>query len=476
MSNMTSARRPALLFSSLCLCASVVSPAFADVDAAKVRELRDAVAPSLVPVQYTYDGEVGRQELTGLGTVVSDDGLVAVSIYFTPQQVPDSQLKDFKIIIPGQGDADERKLDAVFQGRDERSELAFVKVAADAAGEYDWRPVTLSDESVQAGEQLVSVGRLPEYAGYLPYVTEPVVSAVLRGPVPQVLVTGDGLAAVGSVVLNTAGEVVGLVHFQQGQVPLLNLPNDAMDAQTDPPRFYVPASFYELGIGNPPTPDQPLQISDLGVRQSTGLNKDVAAYYGVEGKPAVQVGDVIKGSAADRAGVKSGDVIVSYNGEPLERGDQPDELPQILGRTIERTPVGTEITLGVLRGKDEPVEDVKVTLAERPTPANKSERFFAEDLGFTARQPAFEDYYDRKLDPETTQGLVVAFVKRDGNADTGGLRPGDFVQQLNQQPVETLEGFKEQYEAFREERPREAVVLEVLRGVNTQIVRIEPPQ
>ena len=458
---------------SLCLCATLASPARAEFDAAKVRELRDKVAPALLPVTYTYDGEIGRRELTGLGTVVSKDGLIAVSLYFTPEQFADSQLTDFKITLPGD---EEKKLDAVFQGRDERSELAFVKVAADQAKDYDWRPVELSDEPVQVGQPLLSVGRLPEYAGYLPYVTEPIVSATLRGPVPQVMVSGAGLGSVGSVVLNEAGQVVGLVHFQQGQPPLLNLPNDAMDGVTDPPRFYVPASFYELGIGDPPTPDTPLKVSDLGIRQSTGLTPDVAEYYGIKGRPAVQVGDVIKGSPAGEAGIKSGDVIVTLDGKPLERGDQPDELPQILGRTLTRMPVGTEVTLGLLRAKGEPVEDVTVTLGERPKSSSTSERFFAEDLGFTAREPVFEDYYDRKLDPGETKGVVVAFVKRDGNAGTGGLNAGDLITQLNQTPVETLEGFKTQYEDFRKSNPRDAVVLQVLRGVNTQIVRIEPPQ
>lgn len=462
-----------LSLSSLCLCASVASPASAELDAAAVRALRDAAAPSLLPVEYTYDGEIGRQVLTGLGAVVGDDGLLAVSVNFTPEGLPDAQLTEFKVILPGDA---ERKLDAVFQGRDERGELAFVKVAADEADEYEWRPLTLAAEPAEVGQSVVGVGLLPKYAGYKPYVTVPTVSATLRGPVPQVLVDGAGLASVGSVVLNEAGEVVGMVHLQEGQTALLNLPKDSMDAVIDPPRMFIPSSFVRATIESPPTPEAPARIADLGIRASSGLTDEVADYYGLKGRPAVQVGDVIADTAAERAGLKSGDVIVTLDGEPIERGDLPNELPDLLDRAVARRAVGSDVTLGVVRERGKPPEDVTVTLAERPRAANLAERFHAEDLGFTAREAVFQDYYERKLDPKQTDGVIVAYVKRDGNAATGGLQPGDLIQQVNQAKVEGVGPFKEQYQAFREQSPEEAVVLEVLRGVNTQIVRIEPPQ
>jgi len=61
-------------------------------------------------------------------------------------------------------------------------------------------------------------------------------------------------------------------------------------------------------------------------------------------------------------------------------------------------------------------------------------------------------------------------------AESGKLQVQDMITKLNQTPVENVDQFKSQYEAFRKDHAREAVVLEVLRGVNTQVVRIEPPQ
>src|SRR4051812_245939 len=98
----------------------------ADVDPKVARELYDRVAPSLVVVQYTYDGELGRRDIDGTGVVVSDDGLIVCSATLTPSSLPDEQMKDFKIVVPG-ADGDETELNATFLGRDERCNLSFIR-------------------------------------------------------------------------------------------------------------------------------------------------------------------------------------------------------------------------------------------------------------------------------------------------------------------------------------------------------------
>src|SRR5690349_19076705 len=89
--------------------ASAVTPDAAD------KLLKD-VTPSLVAVQYTYEGELGRRDFVGAGLVVSEDGLVMTSISLMPPMLPDEQMKEFKIVIPGD---DLNEIDAQFVGRDE---------------------------------------------------------------------------------------------------------------------------------------------------------------------------------------------------------------------------------------------------------------------------------------------------------------------------------------------------------------------
>ena len=67
----------------------------------EAQKLYQRVTPALVAVQYTIDGEFGRREFIGQGIVIKEDGTVMVSLALFPIQIPDEQMKDFKIIIPG---------------------------------------------------------------------------------------------------------------------------------------------------------------------------------------------------------------------------------------------------------------------------------------------------------------------------------------------------------------------------------------
>ncbi|WP_428939231.1 PDZ domain-containing protein [Fontivita pretiosa] len=453
------------------------------VDPQLIRDIHERATPSLVVVQYTYEGELGRRELHAAGIVVGDDGLVIASGTFTPVQIPDEQMTEFKIIIPGD---DQTEIDADFLGRDDRTNIAFIKARPEqpspstqstqpATAPRAWTPLRFEDVALAVGEPVICVGLLPKDAGYRSYVTAASVSALLRGPVPQVLVSGEGLCAVGSPVFDGHGRAVGIVHAQENQSPFLNDPREPMAPVFTPPRLFVPASDFLLSLNDPPVKGQPLKYPHIGVAQLSGLKKEVAEYFGLENQPAVQVGDVISGFPADKAGLKRGDIIVKVNGQPLERGDDPDETPLIMTRKIARMKVGQDVTFTVVRGRGQPPREITVTLEERPMQANKAKRFFAEDLGFTARQIVFEDTYVRRL-PSDTRGVVVALVKPNSSAQTAKLQHGDLITRLNQSTIESLDDFKSQYQTFRKEQPREAVVLEVLRGVNTQIIRIEPPQ
>jgi serine protease Do len=456
------------LLLGVALRASAISP-----DAAQ--KLVKEVTPSLVAVQYTYDGELGRRDFVGAGLVVGEDGTIITSITLTPQLLPDVQMKDFKIIIPG----DELKeIDATFVGRDERSNLTFIRANKEKGKDsMHWAPIKFEDIPVKIGDEILSVGMLGKTASYQSYFTRSLVSANLRGETRHVLVTPEGLAAVGSPVFNADGKAIGWVTMQAGQMITLNDPNPQNQLQGvyAPPRMFVPTNEFSLSLKDPPVAGQPLKLPWLGVAQMTGLKKEVADFFGLTGQVAVQVGDVIKGTPADKAGLKSGNIIVKMNGKPLERGDEPDEAAMILMKQVKRMKVGTQVTFSIIDEPNKAPTEIKVTLAERPKEENQAERFYAEDLGFTAREIVFQDTYRRKL-PADQKGVVIALVKPAGAAQAGKLERGDLITKLNQTPITDVDQFKKVYQAFRKEKPREAVVLEAVRGGNDEIIRLEPPQ
>jgi S1-C subfamily serine protease len=451
------------------LRASAISPEAA-------QKLVKEVTPSLVAVQYTYDGELGRRDFVGAGLVVGEDGLVITSITFTPQLLPDVQMKDFKIIIPGD---DLTEIDATFVGRDERSNLTFIRAnpSKDQKQSRHWKPVKFEDIPVKIGDEILSVGMLGKTASYQSYFTRSLVSANLRGETRHVLVTPEGLAAVGSPVFNDEGKAIGWVTMQAGQIITLNDPNPQNQLQGvyAPPRMFVPTREFSLSLKDPPVAGQPLKLPWLGVAEMSGLKKEVADYFGLTGQVGVQVGDVIKETPADKAGIKPRDVIVKMNGKQLERGDEPDEAAMILMKKVREMKVGDEVTLSIVNEPNQAPKQVKVKLAERPKQENQAKRFYDEKMGFTAREIVFEDTYRRKL-PADQKGVIVALVKPAGAAQAGKLQRGDLITKLNQTPITDIDQFKKVYQEFRKEKPREAVVLEAVRGGNDEIIRLEPPQ
>jgi serine protease Do len=379
-------------------------------------------------------------------------------------------MKDFKIIIPKQTE-DNEEIEAVFQGRDERANVAFVRPKEPRKFE----PVKFVDKPIGIGDRVMSLGMLPEGAGFRTYLTQAAVAATLRGETPQILVSSGGLGSLGAPVFNAAGEAIGYVNIQPGTTPFLNDTQNALDSVIQPPKFFVPAKDFLQSLEDAPVAGQPLKLPWMGIPQLNGLKEDVAEFFGLKNQPAVEVGDIIPNTPAAKAGLQQGWIIVKVNGQPLERGDRPEELPMILRKKILRMKVGDKVTLSVLTAKDQPLKDVEVTLEEQPERPNTADRYWAEDLGFSVREIVFFDLYVRKL-PQETKGVIVGLIRPQAAAQNAGLQMNDLITEMNREPVTDVKQFQEAYEKFREASPNEAVVLVVIRDARTETVRIEPPR
>ena len=117
-----------------------------------------------------------------------------------------------------------------------------------------------------------------------------------------------------------------------------------------------------------------------------------------------------------------------------------------------------------------------MTLEERPKNQRELRRFWADDLGFSTRDIAFEDTYSRKQAADL-KGVVVALLKREGSAAAARLEMGDIITSLNGNLVTNLDQFEADYKALRKDKSKEPIVLVVLKpDATTQTIKIEPPQ
>jgi len=156
----------------------------------------------------------------------------------------------------------------------------------------------------------------------------------------------------------------------------------AMVAQARP-RIIVPSPRVQVFPRN--GMDLPFQIqtysSVLGV-QTESLTRQLGEYFGVKDGEGVLVRSVEKGSAADKAGLKAGDVIVKADNEKLT--DRSD-----LSHILRNHRSGGKMTLQVMRDKHE--QTFTVTLPDRGLRDSSFLNFDTEEL--QASLGAMEDAF-----------------------------------------------------------------------------------
>ena len=240
--------------------------------------------------------------------------------------------------------ADERELEAQVVGRDARTDVALLRLRE--RGQYPTARLGDSD-ALRVGEWVVAIGNP---FGLEQTVTAGIVSAKGRvigaGPYDDFIQTDAAInpGNSGGPLFNTQGEVVGInsaIFSQSGgsvgigfAIPI-NLVRELLPQLKDKGR--VSRGWLGLAIA-PVTPDL--------ARRLNRPTRDGAV-----------VGEVTPGGPAARSGVRTGDVIVAFQGRALRRAD---ELPRLTAKTA----MGSEVVLTLLRGGQEMA--VKVRLGELP--------------------------------------------------------------------------------------------------------------
>lgn len=410
---------------------------------------------SLVVVRYIWASEIGPREVEMPGVVIDASGVVMCNAAIVNDAVPLKQIQDVKILVrrPG-GEAVEVAAD--FQGRDDRCGLAYFK----AAVQQDWTPLAFTPATPVAGDTVYSVGLLSKNIGYKAVIGRSMVSAV-RSEGPQVMVD-TGVAGGGAIVFDTAGHAVGYA---------VAVVTPGGRGQPQQPGVFVPSSAFAAELADRPTRQKPVYTAWMGVSDWNGLKRDEAAYYGIT-SPAIHIGGVIPGGPFDRAGLKAGDVLVGYDGRPLEGGDAVDSVPVLLRQRIMRTKPGDVAHFDIISAKNAKPHAVEVTLAPTPPLPNTADRFWAETLGLGVRDTVFLDRFARRL-PADASGVVVTLVRPGGRAEAAHLAPDVFVEQVAGRPVTDVKSFANALHDQQQESPDAPVVLLINQNGRDETVRIE---
>ena len=325
---------------------------------------------------------------------------------------------------------DKREFKGTIVGADPKTDLAVVKIDGQNLPTVVWGDAT----KLQVGEYVLAVGNP---FGLNSTVTLGIVSALGRGRMGitqyEDFIQTD--AAInpgnsGGALVNTRGELVGI--------------NTAIFSQT--------GGYQGVGFAVPTSMGKPIYESLIKsgkvVRGYLGvgiqdLSQDLAKSFGIKHAKGALVSDVKEEGPADQAGLKQGDVIIAYQGTPVE-----DAV--VLQRLVTRTGVGMKVPVKVIRDGHE--KDLTVTIGEQldTTKVAKAE---AGEADYAFAGVAVQDL-DRETAKELgikgkTQGVVVTGVEPESGAEKAGLMTGDVIREINRQPVKSVKEFEKASSAIK---------------------------
>jgi len=349
-----------------------------------------------------------KQRSLGSGFIISKDGYILTNNHV----VEDAD--EVKVTL-----SDEKTYDAKIIGTDAKTDLAVLKIEVD----HDLPIVALGNSSrLEVGDWVIAIGNP---FGLERTVTAGIVSARGRvigsGPYDDFIQTDASInpGNSGGPLFNLQGEVVGI--------------NAAIVASGQGIGFAIPVNMAKDLL--PQLKTGKVSRGWLGV-QIQKVTPELAESFNLESERGALVADVVEDSPAARAGVKTGDIILSFNGQEV---DGMRKLP----RLVAAVPAGTKVKMKVLRrGK---LKELKVVIAElkddKMADGGPVEKGELDSLGMTVRQitPELAGQYRLPRD----SGVVISRIDPDGLAVEGGLHAGDIILQVNNSDIETVKDFRQ---------------------------------
>jgi serine protease Do len=356
----------------------------------------------------------------GSGFIIASDGYIVTNYHV----VKDADEVSVKL-------TDKREFKAKVIGSDKRTDVALIKIEA-----KNLPKVNIGNPSkLKVGEWVVAIG---QPFGFDNTLTAGVVSAKgrsMHGEQDLVPFIQSDVAInpgnSGGPLFNLRGEVVGInsmIYSRNGGYMgvSFSIPIDVAMETVKQLREHGRVSRGKMGVA------------------IQNITKEIAEAFGLSNTQGALVNSVMEGSAAERAGIESGDIILKYDGKSI---NSSDELPKI----VSETKPGTTVHLQILR-KGHPLElslkldenkDDLTAHASESKHEGSTDNLLAHALGIQARPLSEEQRQQLHL---PAGGLLIEEAHRDGEWK-GELREGDIIlgaiDRGTLKPVSTVETLKD---------------------------------
>lgn len=355
-----------------------------------------------------------RQRSLGSGFIISQDGYI-----LTNNHVVDGA-DEIKVKFDNG-----RELKGELKGSDAKLDLALIKVTSDE--KFTVASLGDSDE-IQVGEWVIAIGNP---FGLSETVTAGIVSAKGRvigsGPYDDFIQTDASInpGNSGGPLFNAKGEVIGI--------------NSAIIAGGQGIGFAIPVNMAKSIITQ-------LRESGKVTRGWIGVSiqpvtKDLADSFGLAGEKGALVSEVLSESPAEKGGVKSGDIIVSFDGKEIK---EMNDLPRI----VAATPSGKSVPVRLIRDGKEvtlPLMVEKLKDGEEGSSADTQDK-----LGLTVKDLTKELAASLRI--KDTSGVVVTDVRVDSLAMSVGIQRGDIIKEVNGRKIERADEYEKALSGMKKDK------------------------
>lgn len=384
-----------------------------------------------------------EQEVHSLGSgfIIEADGFV-----ITNNHVVDDA-EEITVTLP-----DNNKYKAKIIGRDKKTDLALLKVDAKKALPF----VPLGDsDAMRVGDWVIAIGNPFGLGGS---VTQGIISARQRsinsGPFDDFLQTDASInrGNSGGPLFNTKGEVIGI--------------NSAIFSPS------MGGGSVGIGFAIPTALAKPViaQLKEFG-RTHRGwlgvkiqeVSEEIADSVGLKKPIGALVLEVAKNSPADKAGIVAGDIITNFDDKEISE-------MRFLPRIVAETKIGKSVSITywhknaaktgqiTISELDEKTEQAQDDEDSGKTPNGKNKDSDSESLlGMDVAPLNPQLRMQLRLDEKAT-GLVVLAVKNGSEAAKRGLRRGDLIIDVNNEPTKSVADFKKTTEDARKSGRKYALI------------------
>jgi serine protease Do len=457
---------PALLLAAACCVAGARAADLPTLWAARVK--------CTVAVEYVTQTELERRPTVAYGTVVDSEGTIILPSAAIDLRVSPSQIKDFKVYIPGDPDG----TPAQYLGRDAYTGWHFVRASASIRGRLV--PVTAfagaaGSRDTGLSDEVWGIGIRNKDEDFMPYILQSRVALVQllpqRTAIAQQEVAGPGLP-----VFDRDGVFVGLGASSFGQTFLEFSGADrdgapVMLVNLEESSAFLVASEVLPYIGRIPKNVFGRPLAWLGAYGLEPMDREVAAFLKLESHSGAVVSEVLEGSPAEKAGLKAHDIILGVDGKPLPRFRPDRVVVDYVERLIAAHNPGETMTLSVLRGSDR--IELSVPLDEEPRLVREADRMYFERIGFSAREFVYGDAVARHSKTRELNGVVAHLVKPNSPADLAGLRPDDWIKEIDGTDVANFASAVQKLSEIDKDPMKTETVFLVNRGSETAVLRIK---